>query len=152
MLLETDINRFVEAHEAPYYGSYGHALREIQAGRKQTHWIWYIFPQLRALGRSSTAFYYGIADLDEAQRLLQHPLLGERLREISAALLEHSGKTARQILGDIDSLKLRSCMTLFDYLEPEGVFCKVLEAFYGGERDVLTLNEIEKYKHKTEEL
>lgn len=152
MLLETDINRFVKAHEAPYYGSYGHALREIRAGRKQTHWIWYIFPQLRTLGRSSTAIYYGIEDLDEAQRLLQHPLLGERLREISAALLGHSDKTACEILGDIDSLKVRSCMTLFDYLEPEGVFCKVLDVFYGGERDALTLNEIERYKHKTEEL
>ena len=142
------LDRFVDAQERMYEM----ALAEVKSGKKLSHWIWYIFPQLRALGRSTTAIYYGIADLDEAQRLLQHPLLGERLREISAVLLEHSGKAARQILGDIDSLKARSCMTLFDYLEPEGVFCKVLEAFYGGERDVLTLNEIEKYKHKTEEL
>lgn len=149
MLLETDINRFVEAHEAPYYGSYGHALREIRAGRKQTHWIWYIFPQFRVLGRSTTALYYGIEDLDEASRFLAHPLLGGRLREISAALLEHSDMNACEILGDIDSLKVRSCMTLFDYLEPEGVFHNVLETFYGGARDVLTLKEIEKYKHKT---
>lgn len=133
-----DIERFVIAQGVEYAG-YAQALAEIQGGRKYDHWIWYIFPQLRALGRSHNARFYGIADRTEAAAYLAHPLLGARLREISRALLEHSGKSAVSILGHIDALKVCSCMTLFDYLAPNDVFAEVLAAFYEGQRCPLTL-------------
>ena len=91
---ETDINRFIEAQEVPYFCGYKQALEEVKNGRKINHWIWYIFPQLRCLGRSSRAHYYGITDRDEARRYLEHPVLGTRIREITEALLEHNDKTA----------------------------------------------------------
>ena len=105
-LAETDINRFVEAQASRYCG-YEIALNEIKNGRKRSHWIWYIFPQLRCLGRSSRAHYYGIADRDEALCYLEHNILGARIREITAALLEHKDKSAVEIFGDIDARKLR---------------------------------------------
>ena len=89
MFENTDINRFIEAQEVPYFCGYKQALEEVKNGRKINHWIWYIFPQLRCLGRSSRAHYYGIADRDEAQRYLEHPILGARIREITEVLLEH---------------------------------------------------------------
>lgn len=112
--------------------SYEDALSEIRNGRKYTHWIWYIFPQLRGLGSSHMARYYGINGREEALLYLQHPVLGKRLREISLALLQHKGKTAVKILGSIDAMKVASCMTLFDALSPGDVFAEVLNAFYGG--------------------
>ena len=133
-----DIERFVIAQDVEYAG-YEQALAEIRGGRKYDHWIWYIFPQLRALGRSHNAHFYGIAHREEAAAYLAHPVLGARLREISRALLAHRGKSAVSILGDIDALKVCSCMTLFDSLAPEDVFAEVLEAFYDGKRCPLTL-------------
>ena len=136
---ETDINRFIEAQNVPYFSGYKQALEEIKNGKKTNHWIWYIFPQLRCLGRSSTAIYYGIADKSEAQRYLADAVLGQRLREISAALLAHTNKTAEEILGVTDAIKVRSCMTMFDFLSPNDIFGEILDSFYGGERCGITL-------------
>ena len=136
---ETDINRFIEAQNTPYFSGYKQALEEIKNGKKTNHWIWYIFPQLRCLGRSSTAIYYGIANKSEAQRYLEDAVLGQRLREISAALLAHTNKTAIEILGVTDAIKVRSCMTMFDFLSPNDIFGEVLDSFYGGERCEITL-------------
>ena len=112
---------------------------EITAGEKQGHWIWYVFPQLKGLGMSWTSEFYGIADLDEAKEYLAHPVLGARLWEISSALLKHRQKSPRAILGYPDDLKVCSSMTLFDLIEPNGVFAEVLDVFYGGRRDDGTL-------------
>ena len=139
MFENTDINRFIEAQEVPYFCGYKQALEEVKNGRKTNHWIWYIFPQLRCLGRSSRAHYYGIADRDEAQRYLEHPILGARIREITEVLLEHKDKTALSIFGDIDAVKVRSCMTMFDFLSPNDIFGEVLRSFYNEERCKITL-------------
>lgn len=139
MIENTDINRFIEAQETPYFCGYKQALEEVKNGRKTNHWIWYIFPQLRCLGRSSRAHYYGIADRDEAQLYLEHPILGARIRETTEALLEHKDKTALAIFGDIDAVKVRSCMTMFDLLSPNDIFGEVLRSFYNEERCEITL-------------
>ena len=139
MFENTDINRFIEAQEVPYFCGYKQALEEVKNGRKINHWIWYIFPQLRCLGRSSRAHYYGIADRDEAQRYLEHPILGARIREITEVLLEHKDKTALSIFGDIDAIKVRSCMTMFDFLSPNDIFGEVIRSFYNEERCETTL-------------
>ena len=144
ILTETDINRFLEAQEKSYFCGYKHALEEVRNGEKTTHWIWYIFPQLRSLGRSSRAHYYGIADRGEAQRYLDHPILGERIREITNALLEHKDKTTLSIFGKIDALKVCSCMTMFDLLSQNDIFGEVLDTFYRGERCKITLNLMQK--------
>lgn len=138
-LAETDINRFIEAQEVPYFCGYKQALEEVKNGRKTNHWIWYIFPQLRCLGRSRRAHYYGIADRYEAQRYLDHIILGRRIREITAALLEHKDKSLVEIFGDIDAMKLRSSMTMFDFLSPNDIFDEVLRSFYNEERCEITL-------------
>ena len=139
MKLETDINRFIEAQDIPYFCGYKQALEEVKNGKKINHWIWYIFPQLRCLGRSSRAHFYGIADRSEAERYLNHQILGSRIREITEALLAHRDKTALEIFGEIDAIKVRSCMTMFDYLSPCDIFCEVLDSFYKSERCELTL-------------
>ena len=139
MFDNTDIHRFIEAQETPYFCGYKQALDEVKNGRKTNHWIWYIFPQLRCLGRSSRAHYYGIADREEAERYLNHILLGRRIREITNALLEHKDKTAESIFGDIDAVKVRSCMTMFDSLSPNDIFGEVLRSFYNEERCEITL-------------
>ena len=137
-----DLSRFMQAQDESFFG-YGQALKEVQKGYKYTHWIWYIFPQLRALGHSRRAKYFGIADMNEAVRYMEHPVLSARLREISGALLEHKGKkTALKIFGEIDSLKVRSCMTLFDAVCPNDVFSEVLDAFYDGQIDTLTVESL----------
>lgn len=138
-LSETDINRFLQAQENSFFCGYKQALEEIKNGKKKSHWIWYIFPQLRCLGRSSRAHYYGIADRDEAQRYLEHPILGARIRKITEVLLEHKDKTALSILGNVDAIKVRSCMTMFDFLSPNDIFADVLLSFYNGERCKITL-------------
>ena len=139
MFDNTDIHRFIEAQETPYFCGYKQALDEVKNGRKTNHWIWYIFPQLRCLGRSSRAYYYGIADREEAERYLNHILLGRRIREITEALLEHKDKTAKSIFGDIDAVKVRSCMTMFDFLSPNDIFGEVISSFYNEERCEITL-------------
>lgn len=139
MLENTDINRFIEAQEIPYICGYRQALEEVRNGQKTSHWIWYIFPQPRCLGRSSTAYYYGIEDRDEAERYLEHPILGARIREITETLSEHKDKTALAIFGDIDAVKVRSCMTMFDFISPNDIFSEVLTWFYNGERCAKTI-------------
>ena len=134
------LERFVEAQE----GDYEDALAEIRAGEKQSHWIWYVFPQMKGLGMSWTSEFYGIADLDEAKAYLAHPVLGARLREITAAILQHRRESARKILGFPDDLKVCSCMTLFDAIEPNGIFAEVMDVFYGGKRDDLTIGLLRK--------
>ena len=142
---ETDINRFTEAQQSPFCG-YEVALKEIQNGKKLSHWMWYIFPQFRDFAHSSRAYYWGIIDLMEAKRYLSHPILGVRLREITRTLLDHKNKTALEIFGEIDAKKLRSCMTMFDYLMPNDVFGEVLDTFYNGERGGKTLRLINQQK------
>lgn len=131
-----NLQRFLDAQE----NDYADALREIKQGYKQSHWIWFIFPQMRGLGRSSMAEYYGISSNEEARAYLDHPTLKARLIEISTALLQHKGKsTAYEILGTIDAIKVRSSMTLFDHIMPNSIFAEVLDAFYNSERDELTI-------------
>lgn len=134
MIDENYIERFVEAQEEVWAG-YAVALAEIEQGRKMSHWIWYIFPQLRGVGHSRRSYFYGIADRQEAEAYLAHPVLGPRLREISDALLANTNRSARAILGDIDAQKVQSCMTLFDSISPNDIFADVLSSFYNGERD-----------------
>ncbi len=129
-----NLQRFTEAQEHDY----ATALAEVKAGRKQSHWIWYIFPQLRELGQSAYAKLYGIEDRAEAELYLAHPVLGMRLREITQALLTHSDKSAEQIFGELDALKVRSSMTLFDAVCPNDIFAQVLEQFYHGTRCPIT--------------
>lgn len=126
------VNRFVEAQDNPFCG-YETALAEIRNGQKVSHWIWYVFPQLRGLGLSSMARYYGVADRYEAQIYLDHPLLGKRIREINAALLQHKDKPVESILGPVDALKVKSCMTMFNFLAPGEIFGEVIHSFYNGE-------------------
>ena len=131
-----DLSRFEEAHRRDF----ATALAEIQVGKKRTHWIWYIFPQLRGLGRSYTAKYFGIPNLDAARTFLAHPVLGQNLRTITQALLDLEENNPTRILGTPDDLKLRSSMTLFAAAVPEcPEFAAVLEKFYGGQRDPWTL-------------
>lgn len=135
MLAETDLTRFIEAQA----NDYDRALAEVTNGHKQSHWMWYIFPQIAGLGVSETARFYAIKNLDEANAYLQHPVLGGRLIEISKALLAVEGKTANQILGSIDELKLRSSMTLFGALpNTNPVFQAVLDKFFNGQDDPKT--------------
>ncbi len=127
---------------------YATVLAELRAGDKRTHWMWFIFPQLAALGRSPTAKHFGLADLDAARAYLADPVLGARLRECTATVLaagEATGRSAHAILGSPDDLKLRSCLTLFEAAaegEDRALFAKTLAHFYGGERDRTTLELI----------
>ena len=131
-----DLSRFLEAQKT----SYDTALREIKAGRKRSHWMWYIFPQIQGLGHSAIARHYAIRDLGEAREYLQHPVLGPRLIEISEALLALDESDPGRVMGSPDDLKLRSCMTLFQSAAPDQpVFGKVLEKFYRGRPDGRTL-------------
>ena len=131
-----DLSRFHKAQQ----GSYETALAEIRSGRKRSHWIWYIFPQIQGLGFSSTAQYYAIENLEEAKAYLADPVLRERLLEISNALLELDSCDPSEVMGYPDDLKLRSSMTLFSLAEPEcTVFRDVLDKFYNGQEDSRTI-------------
>lgn len=131
-----DLQRFVDAQSAVY----AQALAELRAGAKTSHWMWFVFPQLRGLGHSSMAQHYGLADADEARAYWRHPLLGPRLAECTAALLAVQGRSARQVLGTPDDLKLRSCMTLFAQVAPdEPAFARALERYFDGAPDPRTL-------------
>ena len=136
-----DLERFVKAQENNYHI----ALREVRAGHKYSHWIWYIFPQLQGLGRSHYAKYYGLEDIDEARAYLQHEVLGSRLREITGALLELESSDPSEVMGGYpDDLKLQSCMTLFAHISEDGsVFNKVLDKFFGGKQDAHTLSMLQ---------
>lgn len=130
---------FVAAQD-PVYAT---VLAELRAGRKQTHWMWFIFPQLKALGRSTTALRYGIDDLAEARAYLAHPLLGARLIACAEIVAAVTGRTAHEIFGSPDDLKLRSSMTLFAHAAADGApFRRVLEQYYDGVEDAVTLGLI----------
>ena len=131
-----DLERFRKAQEADY----ALALEEIKEGQKRSHWIWYIFPQLKGLGFSGMSGYFGISGIAEAKAYMRDPVLGKRLLEISGALLVHIGKNISAIFGYPDDRKVRSCMTLFSIAEPdEEIFRKVIDGFYGGEKDERTI-------------
>lgn len=130
-----NLDRFVTAQDR----NYDQALQEIENGRKRSHWIWYIFPQMVGLGFSYHSRFYGISGYDEAEAYLNHPILGENLRRITEALLTHSDKSAVDILGGIDAMKVCSCMTLFDAVSPGDIFEEVLNVFYDGISDSRTL-------------
>lgn len=129
------LDRFVQAQD----DRYRHAVEELRVGRKRTHWMWFVLPQLRGLGKSAMAEEYGIAGAAEAAAYLAHPLLGTRLFECLDALLAAQG-SAEQILGATDALKLRSCVTLFGEISEDPRWSAVLDRFYGGQRDARTLD------------
>jgi uncharacterized protein (DUF1810 family) len=130
------LDRFVRAQEKDY----AQALAELKAGRKRTHWVWYILPQLRELGHSPMAREYGITDRAEAAAYLAHPVLGPRLVACVHAILGHADRTAVEILGGVDAMKFRSCLTLFHAVAPsEACFANALQVFYEGKPDVETL-------------
>jgi len=132
-----DLARFVRAQDDG--GTYDQALAELRRGRKTTHWMWFVFPQIAGLGRSSMAQRYAIASLDEARAYLAHPTLGPRLVECARVVADTSAPSAEAVFGGIDAQKLRSSMTLFLRADPaQPVFQRVLDAFFGGEADEAT--------------
>ena len=136
---ESDLERFVEAQDAVYEA----VRQELRAGRKATHWMWFVFPQLRGLGRSPTAEYYGIASTAEALAYLHHPVLGARLRECVELVLGVEGTSAHAIFGSPDDLKFHSSMTLFAAIAPiEPLFRRALEKYHGGAPDPLTTSRL----------
>lgn len=141
-MTDEDLRKFVEAQERDYE----QALGELRIGRKTSHWIWYVLPQLAELGRSQRAIHYGITGLDQARRYLRDPLLGPRLKTCVEAMLTHSDKWAFEILGSPDDMKFCSCLTLFEAAAGEGpdrvLFARALNRFYGGDRDRATLDLI----------
>ena len=131
-----DLNRFVQAHE----DNYERALSEIKSGRKRSHWMWYIFPQFDGLGFSTMSQRYSIKSVAEAKAYLSHPILSSRLRECVEAALSVEGRSAYEIFGSPDDMKLRSCSTLFASVSPKSsIFDQLLEKFFQGERDGKTL-------------
>jgi len=134
------LDRFVEAQDG---GVYDRALAELKRGAKAGHWMWFVFPQIAGLGRSSTAQFYAIAGRSEAEAYLVHPLLGPRLVAAAEAVLAHAGaRSADAILGGIDAIKLRSSATLFEAAGGGVVFGRLLDAFYAGKRDGATLAQL----------
>jgi uncharacterized protein (DUF1810 family) len=130
-----DLQRFLDAQAGVYDG----VLAELRSGRKTGHWIWFVFPQLAGLGRSSTSQHYAIASLDEARAYLDHPVLGARLRESAAVVLAADARSAAAIFGELDATKVRSSMTLFHRARPdEPVFAAVLARYYDGIPDAAT--------------
>jgi uncharacterized protein (DUF1810 family) len=135
-----DLKRFLDAQE----NDFERALAEIKRGRKQSHWMWYIFPQIAGLGSSETSRFYAVKDRAEAELYLAHPVLGARLVEIPEALLEIEGKTANQIFGSPDDMKLKSSMTLFGALKNTNpIFQSVLDKYFNGTNDLRTLQLID---------
>ena len=132
-----DLQRFVDAQGEG--GTYERALAELRAGRKTSHWMWFVFPQRAGLGQSAMSRAYAIGSPAEARAYLEHPVLGRRLVECAEALLAHESGSAREILGDIDAVKLRSSMTLFAGVAPERLlFQRVLDRYFDGEGDSAT--------------
>ena len=130
------LDRFIKAQQ----DTIEVALAELRSGQKRTHWMWFVFPQIAGLGRSSTAQFYAVTSLEEAKAYLSHPLLGSRLRECTRAVLAWSDRRRPiQIFGDVDALKFHSSMTLFDRVQPHDLFADALTAFFGGAPDQATL-------------
>jgi uncharacterized protein (DUF1810 family) len=138
---EYDLQRFVDAQNAG--GTYGQAANELRRGRKTSHWMWYVFPQIAGLGYSATSRRYAISSPDEAKAYLDHPVLGPRLRECAGIVAQTQGRSALQIFGDIDAQKLHSSMTLFQQAAPdEPLFQQVLDQYFGGQADQETLRRL----------
>jgi uncharacterized protein (DUF1810 family) len=136
-----ELHRFLQAQEKDY----DRALAEIRVGRKRSHWMWYIFPQFDGLGFSSTTKRYAIKSLAEAEAYLGHPILGPRLLEVAEAVVRIDGRTAYEIFGSPDDMKLRSCATLFAHVSPTGsVFERLLDKYFQGERDDKTIQLLRK--------
>ena len=139
--MQPSLDRFIQAQSTSYLT----ALAEVRAGYKCSHWMWYIFPQLKGLGMSPMATYYGIDGAEEARAYLNHPILGARLREITSVLLTLEHKSAMEIFGWTDAMKLRSCMTLFNVVaNGDDLFQKVLDKYYNGAPDERTLTLLKK--------
>lgn len=134
-----DLERFVAAQEPAFET----ALAELRAGHKQSHWMWFVFPQMRGLGRSTTSEFYGIASRKEARAYLAHPLLGARLREATELVFSHRDVSAHAIFGTPDDMKFRSSMTLFDWIDPDGPYGPALSAFFEGCKDQVTIELLE---------
>jgi uncharacterized protein (DUF1810 family) len=138
-VIDTDLVRFLNAQAAVYE----EVTKELIEGRKQSHWMWFVFPQLAGLGHSSMAQRYAVSDLDQARRYLAHPTLGSRLRHDVRLMPSHSGKSALDILGSPDDLKFRSCLTLFAEAASDdsdrALFKQALDQFYGGKADPRTM-------------
>ena len=133
------LSRFTDAQKQ----AYPIALQEVKNGKKCSHWMWYIFPQIRGIGKSAISRFYGILGLDEAKAYLENPVLSSRLYELCDALLKHDDKSAEEIFGDVDAMKLKSSMTLFSLVsEDYTIFDQVLEQFFGGEMDEVTVKLI----------
>ena len=139
------LDTFIKAQE----NTYDIALNEIKNGRKRSHWMWYIFPQIKGLGMSDASRFYGIDGVIEARAYLDNEILGARLREITGELLKLNENNPFDIFGTIDTIKLKSCMTLFNYVSDEDIFMDVLEKFYNGEIDDKTIFLCEKGKSLT---
>ena len=142
-----NLERFKQAQDL---GVYDQALEEVRNGRKTGHWIWFIFPQLRGFGSSYNTHFYGITCADEARAYLADPVLGDRLRTITQAFLSTS-LTPFEVFGHVDTLKLRSCMTLFDFVSPNDLFGQVLDAKFEGERDLDSLELLQHPHHQPDE-
>lgn len=143
-----DMSKCVDRFLEPQRTAYAIALEEIRNGRKVSHWMWYIFPQLRGLGQSTLDWYYGIEDLEEAKAYLAHPVLGQRLREITQTALELSETDPVKVFGWPDNMKFRSCMTLFAQISEDDLFVKALDKFFDGQENSMTL-ELLKQKGST---
>ncbi len=136
-MTEPDVERFVQAQDDR--GTYAQALAELRAGRKTSHWMWFVFPQVAGLGRSAVARTYALSGLAEAQAYVAHPVLGPRLRQCCEAVLALEGVSAEEVFGSVDAMKLRSSMTLFHRAAPdERVFAEVLERLFDGRPDAAT--------------
>ena len=135
------LSRFVDAQDAG--GTHDRALAELRRGRKQSHWMWFVFPQIAGLGRSSTAEHFALSGLDEAREYLAHPVLGPRLVEAARALLDQPARDPVAVLGPVDAQKLRSSMTLFSRAAPEEpAFGRVIDEFFGGDADEATISRL----------
>lgn len=130
-----NLARFFEGQ----YLIYPIALKELQTGVKRTHWMWFVFPQIKGLGKSYNSMFYGLSGIDEAKEYLAEPTLNYRLREICETVLNLQSNSILKVFGKVDSMKLQSSMTIFDLASPDDIFAKVLDKWYGGQRDSLTL-------------
>ena len=144
--MKKSLDRFLIAQQNYYHDAY----EELKVGKKRSHWMWFIFPQIRGLGYSNMAIYYAIESREEAENYITDPTLGHNLIEISTVLLEIKDNDAKKVMGEPDDRKLQSCMTLFDTVAPEIVFEKVLKKFFGGERDNRTLEILQSCDHRNE--
>lgn len=140
-----DLTRFLDAQNKLYLTAYS----ELKKGKKETHWMWFIFPQIKGLGKSTIAKYYAIADPEEAKAYLSHPILSKHLIEIAQLLLQYKTKSIEAILGELDARKLRSSLSLFSQVENTNpIFQELLDTFYAGHPDPITLTIVEESKAK----